>query len=121
MGVLESLAGALGGGTQGQVDARAVPVLISMVLAKTSLGDLQGIVSKLQQGGLDTQVRSWLGDGENQPVTPDQLRSALGGDQVKQLAQHFGVPPDTAMKLLAEFLPGVVDKASPNGVLARAS
>jgi uncharacterized protein YidB (DUF937 family) len=117
MGLLDSLTGAFSGGTSGQVEARSVPALISAALAKTGLGDLQGVVTQLQQGGLDTQVQSWLGNGENLPVTPDQLRSALGGDRVRQLAQHFGVAPDATMKLLAELLPSVVDKASPNGVL----
>ena len=121
MGLLDSLIGASGGGASSQVDARAVPALISAALAMTRLGDLQGLVGQLQQGGLDTQVRSWLGSEANLPVTPDQLRSALGGDQVKQLAQHFGVAPDVAMKLLAEFLPTVVDKASPNGVVETTS
>jgi uncharacterized protein YidB (DUF937 family) len=52
-------------------------------------------------------------------VTPDQIRAALGSDQVKQIAQHLGVPADEALKMLAEHLPGVVDQASPNGKIQR--
>jgi uncharacterized protein YidB (DUF937 family) len=59
-------------------------------LAKTNLGNLQGIVNQLQQGGLGPQVQSWLGSGANLRLTPDQLRAALGNDHVRQLAQHFG-------------------------------
>ena len=55
MGLLDSLGGALKG-VLGQVEADAVPALISAVLAKTNLGDLQGLVNKLQQGGLNDQV-----------------------------------------------------------------
>src|SRR5258708_39487907 len=116
MGLLDSLTGALGGNL-GQVEAAAAPALIAAVLAKTNLGDLQGLATQLQQGGLGNQVQSWLGNGANLPVSPDQLRAALGSDQVKQLAQHFGVSPDAALKLLSEHLPGVIDKASPNGAL----
>jgi uncharacterized protein YidB (DUF937 family) len=87
------------------------------VLAKTNLGDLQGLVAQLQQGGFGNQVQSWLGSGANLPVSPDQLRAALGSDQVKQLAQHFGVSPDAALELLSEHLPGVIDQASPDGAL----
>ena len=116
MGLLDSLTGALGG-SLGQVEAAAMPALISAVLAKTNLGDLQGLVGQLQQGGLGNQVQSWLGNGANLPVSPDQLRAALGSDQVNQLAQHFGVSPDAALKLLSEHLPGVIDKASPDGTL----
>jgi uncharacterized protein YidB (DUF937 family) len=116
MGLLDSLTGALGG-SLGQIEAAAMPALISAALAKTNLGDLQGLATQLQQGGLGNQVQSWLGNGGNLPVSPDQLRAALGSDQVKQLAQHFGVSPDAALKLLSEHLPGVIDKASPDGAL----
>jgi uncharacterized protein YidB (DUF937 family) len=105
------------GGSLGQVEAAAMPALISAVLAKTNLGDLQGLANQLQQGGLGSQVQSWLGNGTNLPVSPDQLRAALGSPQVAELAQRFGVSPDAALKLLSEHLPGVIDQASPNGNL----
>ena len=116
MGLLDSLGGALKG-VLGQVEADAVPALISAVLAKTNLGDLQGLVNKLQQGGLSDQVQSWLGNGTNLPVTVDQLRTALGNEQVQQIARELGLPIDGALKLLAEYLPTTVDQASPNGTI----
>src|SRR5215472_16643498 len=109
MGILDSLLGSAG--------EAALPGLFSEGLAKTGLGDLQGLVNQLQQGGLGPQVQSWLGNGANMPVSPDQLRSALGSGQLTQLAAHFGVTPEAALKLLSEHLPGVIDKASPNGTL----
>jgi uncharacterized protein YidB (DUF937 family) len=113
MGLLDSLLG----GALSQAEAAAVPALISQVLAKTNLGNLQGIVNQLQQGGLGPQVQSWLGSGANLPVTPDQIRTALGNEHVRQLAQHLGVDPDAALRLLADYLPNAVDQASPNGTL----
>ena len=118
MGLLDSLGL---GGVVGQVEQAAMPALIQAVLAKTNLGDLSGIVSKLQQGGLATQVQSWLGNGANMSVTADQLRAALGNEQVKQIAQHLGLPIDQALSMLSQHLPDMVDKASPNGVLQPAS
>jgi uncharacterized protein YidB (DUF937 family) len=112
MGLFDQLGGALG-----QVEAAAMPALISAALAKTNLGDLQGIVNQLQRGGLGAQVQSWLGNGPNQLVSPEQLRTALGSEPVKQLAQHFGIDPDAALKLLAAHLPTAVDQASPQGTL----
>jgi uncharacterized protein YidB (DUF937 family) len=113
MGLLDSLLG----GSLSQIEAAAVPALISAALQKTNLGDLQGLVNQLQQGGLGPQVQSWLGNGANLPVSPDQLRSALGSGQIAQLAAQFGVTPEAALKLMSEHLPGVIDKASPNGTL----
>src|SRR5882672_4243670 len=116
MGLLDSLTGALGGNLN-QLEAAAIPAVISSVLAKTNLGDMQGLANQLQQGGLGAQVQSWLGNGANMPVSPEQIRTALGNDQVKQIAAHFGLPVDAALKLLAEHVPAAVDQASPNGTL----
>src|SRR5262249_28757054 len=115
-GLLDNLGSAFSG-VFGQMEAAAVPALISSVLAKTNLGDLNGLVAQLQQGGLGSQVASWLGNGAHLPINADQLRAALGNQQVQELAAHFGLPVDKALELLSAHLPSVVDSASPNGVL----
>ena len=107
MGLFDNLGGSLKG-VLGQVEAAALPVLLSTVLQKTNLGDLQGVVAKLQEGGLGEQVSSWLGNRENLPVTPAQLRSALGNEHVRALAEQLGLPADNALKLLAEHLPAAL-------------
>jgi uncharacterized protein YidB (DUF937 family) len=104
----------------GQGGAAEGPALISAVLGKTDLGGMQGIVAELQEGGLGTQVQSWLGDGKNLPISADQIRSALGDTHVQQIAQHLGLPVDAALKLFSEHLPTAVDQASPTGTLQSA-
>ncbi len=94
-----------------------VPDLISAGLAKTNLGDMQGLVAQLQQSGLGAQVQSWLGNGANMPISPEQLQAVLGNEQVQQLAEHFGIPVDDALKLFSQHLPAAVDQASPDGTL----
>jgi uncharacterized protein YidB (DUF937 family) len=91
--------------------------LISTLLAKANLGDLQSMLNQLQQSGLGEQVKSWLSNGPNITITPEQLRAALGNDQVRQLAQQFGVPIDDLLNVLAQHLPTAVDQASPHGRL----
>lgn len=119
MGIFDNL-GPLKG-ILGQVEAAALPALISEGLAKTCLGDLQGLVNKLQEGGLSTQVQSWIGDGQNMSITADQLKAALDDEHVKQLAQHFGIDPDAVLKLLAEHLPTAVDQARQQGTVTAGS
>jgi uncharacterized protein YidB (DUF937 family) len=116
MGLFDQLGGSLKGAL-GSVVAAEAPALISSALATTPMGNLQGLVDQLQQGGLGDQVKSWLGNGANLQVTPEQIQSALGSDQLKQLAAHFGVSPDMVSKLLADHLPAAVDQASPNGAI----
>jgi uncharacterized protein YidB (DUF937 family) len=120
MGLLDNIGGVLKG-VLGQDAAGAMPALISAALAKTDLGNLNGIVAQLQQGGLGDQVASWLGSGANLPVSADQLRSALGSQQVRELAGHLGLPVDQALDVLSAHLPNIVDQASPNGTLQSAS
>ena len=110
MGLLDGLSGGLKSAL-GQVAVEELQAVLPAALAKTNLGDLQGVVTQLQQSGLGPQVQSWLGSGANLSVTPAQLQAALGSDQVKQLAQHFGVDPNVALNLLAQHLPTIVGKS----------
>lgn len=116
MGLLDSLEGEFKGAL-GQIEAAAVPELVNTVLAKTQYHDLSGLVAALQKGGLNTQVQSWLGPGANMPVSEDQLKAVLGNAQVQEFARHLGLPVDQTLKMLAQYLPDVVDKASPNGTI----
>jgi uncharacterized protein YidB (DUF937 family) len=85
------------------------------LLAK--FGGLQGIVTQLQEAGFGDHVNSWLSNQKNLPISADQLRSALGNEQVQQIAQHFGLPVNEALTLLAQHVPAAVDQASPSGEL----
>ena len=67
--------------------------------------------------GLGAQVASWLGNGSNLPIDVEQIRGALGNEQLQKLAAQFGVPLDQISGLLAQYLPETVDKLSPNGKL----
>jgi uncharacterized protein YidB (DUF937 family) len=110
MGLFDSLKGA--------VESEAVPALLNTVLAQTQYHDLAGLVAALEKGGLGPQVQSWLGNGTNMPITADQLKAVLGNAQVQQFARQMGLPVDEMLKVVAQYLPEIVDKASPNGVLA---
>lgn len=118
MGLLDQLGGSLKG-VLGSLKQGEGPAVLSALLSKTNFGNLQGLVEQLQQGGLGDQVNSWLSNGPNLNVTPEQIWAALDSDQIRQLAQHFGVPVDDALKMLASRLPGIVDAASPNGTIQK--
>ena len=81
------------------------------------LGGLGGLLDKLQKGGLGNATNSWIGSGQNQPVSPGQLGSALGPVVIKTLAQRSGLSEEEITKQLSQILPGVVDKLTPQGRL----
>ncbi len=79
--------------------------------------DLGSIVSKMQDSGLADVASSWLGNGDNAPIDTSQLRNLFDGDKLSQFAAQLGTDEDTALSGLAEALPNMVDKASPDGSL----
>jgi uncharacterized protein YidB (DUF937 family) len=85
------------------------------------LGGLGGLIDKLQQGGLGNAINSWIGSGQNQPVSPGQLGSALGPDLIKMLAQRSGMSEEEITRQLSQILPGLVDKLTPQGRLPSAA
>jgi uncharacterized protein YidB (DUF937 family) len=84
-------------------------------------GGLGGLVNKLQQGGLGDVVNSWVGSGQNQPVSPGQLGSALGPSILKTVSQMTGISEDDLSKQLSQVLAGVVNGLTPSGRLPTAS
>ena len=68
-------------------------------------GTLSAIVAKLQQAGFGDQVKSWIGTGQNLPITADQLKQVLGSDVVRQLAAKYNIPIDQVAEVLAHQLP----------------
>lgn len=110
-GQLENQFGGLLAGHEGELGG-----LFQQALA--SAGGYQGVLDKLNQAGLGSQVSSWLAtNSKNLPVSPQQIEAALGNQQLQQLAKSFGVPVDQVSALLAQHLPTAVDQASPNGTV----
>ncbi len=122
MGILDSLENSPAfRSALGQVSAAVIPVVLGEVLGKGGQGGLNAIVAKLEQAGLGDQVKSWIGNGQNLPITAEQLQQVLGSDTVKQLAARFNIPVDQLAKVLAQQLPLAVDHASPDGKLPNAA
>ena len=111
MGLLDSIAGAVMGklsGTEGGMAQIALDMF-------NQHGGLNGVLDKLKTSGLGDQVSSWVGTGENQAVSADQITSALGSSQIAELAAKFGISPDVLSGELAQHLPDVINKLTPHG------
>ena len=78
-------------------------------------GGLSGMVQSFQDKGLGGLMSSWISTGPNPPMSADQVHQALGSDKVKELAAAAGISPDVASSAIAQLLPGIVDKLTPNG------
>jgi uncharacterized protein YidB (DUF937 family) len=107
MGMFDGLLG-------GIVGAGMVSV-VSNVLEQH--GGLQGVVSQFEKNGLGPTVKSWVGTGPNQPISPEDVHKVLGPELLQQLSQKSGLSvPELAQKL-SQVLPQAVDKLTPNGAI----
>ena len=120
MGLLDGLLGSvmggmMGGGTSAQ-NAQGASPLIQMALQMLQQnGGIEGVLAKLQQAGMGQQAQSWIGTGQNMPISADALSNIFGHGQLAQMAQQLGLPTDQAAGALAQTLPNVVDQMTPNG------
>jgi len=83
----------------------------------SAAGGLGGLVSSFEQAGLGHLVQSWIGNGANQPVSPDQLHSVLGENQVQTMSNQAGMAPQDFLSQLSQHLPNAVNGMTPNGRL----
>jgi len=113
MGLLDNLMNAAGGG-QNQNSQMLGHVLD---LIKNHPGGVSGLVESFKQQGMGGLVSSWIGTGQNRPVSGDQLEAVLGSSQVAALAAKVGVSPDQAKAALSQILHQVIDRLSPQGQL----
>jgi uncharacterized protein YidB (DUF937 family) len=76
---------------------------------------LQGITSQLSDNGMGQQVQSWVGRGNNEPVSGTQVQQAVDPAKLQQVAQHTGMSPEEVSDHVAKALPSIVDEATPDG------
>jgi uncharacterized protein YidB (DUF937 family) len=109
MGVLDEITTKLGG-QQGQDGG-----LASLQKLFSSNGGLKGMTAKLTNGGLGQQVQSWVGTGENKPVSGQQVQQVMDPGQVHAMASQAGMSDEEACDHLARAMPEMVNQATPQG------
>lgn len=129
MGLLNEVLGALGGNQpqapqEPQPQGAASPLqgaLLSLLTRQGQGGGLGGLLQQFEQAGLGELAQSWVGNGPNQPVSPQQVGQALGPEQVQGMAAQTGLPAEVLLAQLAQHLPGIIDRLTANGQPPQAS
>jgi len=117
MGLLDSVLGMVTGAQSGGGNAALLNAIVNMLGNDAQSGGLGAILGKAQQSGLGDVVSSWIGHGQNQPISADQLPNVLGSDVVANLARQFGLSNGDAAAQISQILPQLVDKLTPAGRL----
>lgn len=113
---LESVVtGLVSGGNQAGGSQGGSLVQEALSLVQNHPGGLSGLVQQFEGQGLGATVQSWVGTGQNLPVSGDQIQQVLGSDMVQQLAGKLGVDPSHVAAQLSQFLPQIIDKLTPTG------
>ena len=102
-------------GILGGVIGAGATTLLNSYIEKQ--GGLQNVVAQFEKNGFGDTVKSWISQGQNLPITADQIQQALGSGVVKDLAAKMGLPTDKIAELLAQHLPQAIDKVTPDGKL----
>jgi uncharacterized protein YidB (DUF937 family) len=126
MGLLDSMlgsvlnsqqgAGQVGGQQSGAGGLDALlPAVIGMLANNGQGGGLGGLMEKFNQAGMGEVLGSWIGSGQNAPISGADLGAVLGGDTMGDLAAQLGMSQNDAAGQLAQVLPGLIDKLTPRG------
>ena len=114
MSFLEDMVGQEIGG----LTSNSNPLVSSvMQMINNQPGGLAGLLQRFHEKGLGGLVSSWVSTGQNLPVSAEQLQQVLGSERVRELAAKAGISPETASSHLAQLLPMIVDRLTPNGQL----
>ncbi|MBR8290592.1 YidB family protein [Burkholderia cenocepacia] len=113
MGFLDIVGGLIGGQAGGNSQSALITTALEFI--NNQPGGLNGLIEKFKAGGAGEIIGSWVGTGENQPISADTLQNVLGSDVVGSLASKVGIDPSQASSILAQVLPHVVNGATPNG------
>ena len=84
-------------------------------------GGLGSLIESFRKGGFEDIIKSWIGTGQNQAISPTELRQAIGQETVNDLSRQTGAPQDDLLSQLSKYLPGVIDKLTPDGQLPNQS
>ncbi len=118
MGFLDEMAkGVLGKVLGGGTSQNPLMDIVFGLISNPQTGGLQGLIQTFKEKGLGDAVSSWISTGENQAVSGGQIQHALGGNFIQQIAEKLGSSGSEVSGGLANLLPEIIDRLTPNGSL----
>ncbi|MCW2318285.1 Uncharacterized conserved protein YidB, DUF937 family [Rhodoblastus acidophilus] len=111
------IAGGLGGMLSGLANSPLGGIVAGAAAGTAVSAGLDGLLNQFRGAGHAETVNSWVGDGANRPISPDQISNVLGQGKIAEIAAQAGVSPEQLSQLLAQALPTLVDKLTPGGRL----
>lgn len=111
MGILDNLTGS---SETKQGGSDIIGTLINMI-SNNQQGGLGGLINSFNKGGLGGIISSWIGTGENQSISDEEVRRGVGEERISEISKQTGKPPETIIETLKNQLPQFIDKLTPDG------
>jgi uncharacterized protein YidB (DUF937 family) len=118
-GFLGQMLGSIMGGQQGG-QRTAIASILQQVLAADG-GGVGALVSRFEAAGLGAHAQSWVSEGDNMPVSAEQIGQVFSPEQIQGWATQAGTTPDKLQAVLAEALPHAVNHVTPGGQVPAAN
>ncbi len=109
--------GGMGGGLGDVLKGGLGGLLAGGAAGSVISGGLGDLLRQFQQNGQGEVANSWVGKGPNKQISPGDLASALGADQINALASQSGLSRDELLAGLSQHLPDVINHLTPDGRL----
>ncbi|HUO53351.1 MAG TPA: YidB family protein [Rhodoblastus sp.] len=114
------LLGQLGGMLSGLVNGPVGGALAGAAAGSAVTGGLDSLLNQFRNAGMGQHADSWVGTGQNLPISADEINSVIGQGKIAEIAQQAGIDPQQMSQLLAQALPTLIDKLTPGGQLPKA-
>jgi uncharacterized protein YidB (DUF937 family) len=115
MGFFDDVLKSVGGSSGAAGESHSALATAALSLLANRSGGVAGLAQQFAAHGLGDVVSSWIGTGQNMPISGEQVQTVLGPEQIESVASQAGVTPETAKSGLAQILPLLVDRLTPNG------
>lgn len=116
-GLGDVLGGGLGGLMKGPLGGALGGLLAGGAAGSVLSGGLNDLLKQFQDQGHTETANSWVGTGPNKQISPGDLASALGADQINTLTSQTGLSRDELLSGLAKQLPDIINQLTPDGRL----
>ena len=117
MGLFDSLASSMLGKLGGEKGAIA-QVAVDLF---NQNGGLAGVLEKFKAAGFANEVNSWVGKSTNLQISAEQVTQVLGSATIQSAANKLGINASEISAKIAEYLPQVIDRMTPNGEVGKDS
>lgn len=108
------LGGLTGGGGTGTGSGGNLLLQLALMMLQRN-GGLDGVLGKFREAGMGAQADSWVSNGQNMNLSPDQLQQIFDSGSLNDIASQLGMSQNQAGSAMSQMLPELINQLTPQG------